>query len=130
MPVIAEPHFDAMSICYEGKELLTTIKTREDHRAGTITQGALIESNELVLLSRKILSHIPLSFNISIQFIGNYLLEINPRTSTYIYQDNLIEPYLSIKLCLGEYKPEDIEKYRSKVDFGRRMVRYFDQYFF
>ena len=36
------------------------------------------------------------------QFKGGYLIEINTRVSTFIYQDDLIEPYLSIKLSLNE----------------------------
>ena len=76
------------------------------------------------------MAKIPLSYNISIQFIGNKLIEINPRTSTYIYQDNLIEPYLAIKLLLGELTPEQIREYNGKIDYGRRMIRYMDQIFF
>jgi hypothetical protein len=85
---------------------------------------------QLVEATKKIISKIPLSYNVSLQFIGNKLIEINPRTSSYIYQDNLVEPYLAVKLLLGELSPGQISEYQNKIDYGRRMIRYMDQIFY
>ena len=119
----------ADTIALDGEELLTTIKTVEQSRWGVIVKGELIRDDEIIDQTRNILKAIPLSYCINIQFIGNKLIEINPRVSTFIYQKNLIAPYLAIKLALGELKKEDIKLYRSKIDYGRRMIRYMDQIF-
>jgi len=123
------PEYDAMALCYNNKSLLTTVKTREKSRWGVITLGELVNKPEIIEQVNKIISIIPLKYNISIQFIGTKLIEINPRTSSYIYQDDLIEPYLAVKLALGEITPEEIEAYQSKISYGRRMIRYMDQIF-
>ena len=129
MEVVEGVEYDAMSLCYKGDSLIVTIKTREQTRWGIITLGELVNAPEIVSLVDQIISTIPLSYNVSLQFINNKLIEINPRTSTYIYQDDLNEPYLAVKLCLGELSEEEIHAYRSRVRFGRRMIRYMDQIF-
>ncbi len=117
------------SLCYQGEELLTTIKTVEQARWGVIVRGELVKNEGLIEQTKDILKNIPLSYCVNIQFIEDKLIEINPRVSTFIYQKNLIAPYLSIKLALGEITREQIKKYKSKIDYGRRMIRYMDQVF-
>ncbi len=117
------------SLCYEGEELLTTVKTVERARWGVIVNGELVKRPNLVQQTKKILREIPLSYCVNIQFIDGKLIEINPRVSTFIYQEDLIAPYLSIKLALGELTKEEVKEYREKIDYGRRMVRYMDQIF-
>jgi len=129
MEYIEGKAYDAMALCYEGETLLTTVKTREKERWGIVTYGELVENNEITKLVEDIISTVPLSYNVGLQFIGNKLIEINPRLSTFIYQDNLIEPYLAIKLCLGEITKNEIRKYQKKIEYGRRMIRYMDQIF-
>ena len=130
MEVAAGPEYDVMALC-DGKEpLLITVKTREKQRWGVITSGELVRKKDLEEAVSNIVKKIPLKYNISFQFIGDKLIEINPRTSSYIYQDDLIEPYLAIKLLLGEIAPEEVKKYQEKIRYGRRMLRYMDQIFF
>jgi len=119
----------ADTIAMDGRELLTTIKTVERARWGVIVEGELVQDDSLVSQSREILRSIPLSYCVNIQFIANKLIEINPRVSTFIYQNDLIAPYLAVKLALGEITEEDVKAYRSKIDYGRRMIRYMDQLF-
>lgn len=119
----------ADTIAMDGRELLTTIKTVERARWGVIVEGELVQDDSLVDQSREILRSIPLSYCVNIQFIANRLIEINPRVSTFIYQNDLIAPYLAVKLALGEITEEDVKAYRSKIDYGRRMIRYMDQLF-
>lgn len=121
--------YDAMALCYNGQSLLTTVKTREKSRWGVITLGELVDKPEITGQVDKIISRIPLKYNISIQFIGNKLIEINPRTSTYIFQDDLNEPYLAIMLLLNEISAEEIKKMKTKIKYGRKMIRYMDQIF-
>ena len=88
-----------------------------------------MKRDDLVEQTRKILTAIPLSYCVNMQFIAGKLIEINPRVSTFIYQEDLIAAYLAIKLALGELGEQDVMKYREKIDYGRRMVRYMDQVF-
>lgn len=122
--------YDCMVLANKGESLLTTVKTRENSRWGIITNGELVNSPRHAELCKHIIKEFGLSYNISIQFIDEYIIEINPRTSTYIYAPDFIEPYLAIKLALGELNNGDIREYQKKVPIGRRMVRYMDQVFF
>jgi carbamoyl-phosphate synthase large subunit len=119
----------ADSLAIEGRELLTTIKTVEQARWGIIVRGELVERPDLIDQTREILKAIPLSYCVNFQFIEEKLIEINPRVSTFIYQPNLIAPYLAIKLALGELTENGVRSYKAKIDYGRRMVRYMDQLF-
>ncbi len=130
MEVVEGEEIDAMTLSMDGDVLLTTVKTRETARAGVITSGELVDRPEIVKSCKKIIEQLPLDYNSCIQFIGEYLIEINTRVSTFIYQEDMIEPYLSIKLALGEYTKEDVRKYQERVQYGRRMIRYMDQVFF
>ncbi|MBA7614860.1 hypothetical protein ES703_22134 [subsurface metagenome] len=118
------------SIALNGRELLTTVKTVEQARWGVIVRGELVKKPNLVEQTRKILQAIPLSYCVNIQFIEDKLIEINPRVSSFIFQDDLIAPYISIKLALGEITEDEVIEYNSRIDYGRRMVRYMDQVFF
>ncbi len=129
MEYIEGMEYTTDSLCFQGEELLTTVKTVEEARWGVIVRGELVRNDELVKQTRQILDAIPLSYCVNIQFIGERLIEINPRVSTFIYQNDLIAPYLAIKLALGECTPEDIRAHRDRIDYGRRMVRYMDQVF-
>ena len=130
MEVVEGEECDLMTIAYNGETLLTTVKSRESHRWGVIDKGELIDRPELVESASRIIKQIPLSYNISIQFIGGKVIEINPRTSTFIYQDDLNEPWLAIKLALEMITPEEVKEYQRKINFGRRMIRFMDQIFF
>ncbi len=116
-------------IALNGKMLMCTTKTVEEARWGIIVRGELVDRPKLVEQTKKILGSIKLSYNVNLQFIEDKLIEINPRVSTFIYQDDLIAPYLSIKLALGELIPAQVAKYQDKIDYGRKMVRYMDQAF-
>jgi len=117
------------SIALNGEELLTMVKTMEQARWGVVVKSKLVKIPELINQTKKILSSIRLSYNINIQFIGNKLIEINPRVSSFIYQDNLIPPYIAIKLALGELSPNEVRGLVDKIQWGRRMIRYMDQIF-
>ena len=118
------------SICLKGEELLTTVKTVERARWGVIVLGELVRAPELIEYTRRILRAIPLSYCVNLQFIGDKLIEINPRVSSFIYQPDLIAPYLAIKLALREISKEELRAYNKRIDYGRRMVRYMDQVFY
>ncbi len=118
------------SICLNGEELVTTVKTVEQARWGVIVRGELIRRPDLIEQTREILRVIPLSYCVNLQFIGDRLIEINPRVSSFIYQDDFIAPYVAVKLALEEIGPDEVRAYRERIAYGRRMVRYMDQVFY
>ena len=130
MEVAEGEEIDAMAIAYEGEALLVTCKTRERHRWGVIDQAAHVQRPIIEDSINRLLAHIPLRYNISIQFIDSKIIEINPRTSTFIYQDDLNEPWLAVKLGLGLCSPDDVRAAYQNIRYGRRMVRFMDQVFF
>jgi len=122
--------YDAMTLSYKGESLLTTVKTREKSKWGIIVNGELIYSPKHIQYCKEISRIFNLNYNNSIQFIGEKIIEVNPRTSTYIYWEDFNEPYLAIKLCLGEISPEHIKEYMYKIPYGKRLCRYMDQFSF
>jgi hypothetical protein len=88
-----------------------------------------IDRPELVDLTRKVVRKLDLDYYQSVQWIGGKLLEINPRVSTFVYQEDFIIPYLGIKYALGELSGEDVAEIQARVRTSRRSVRYYDQVF-
>lgn len=130
MEFVEGMEYTADCLCMDGRALLTTVKSNEQVRWGVTVRGELVDRPDLVKQVERILQAIPLSYCVNLQFIGGKLIEINPRVSTFIYQDDLIMPYLAIKLALGELTEEQVRERQDKVKFGRRFVRYMDQVFF
>lgn len=128
MEYIEGEEIDSMVICYKGKVLLITHKTREKENRGTITYGELVKRPKLDEYIKEILKEIPLSYNVSIQFKGGKLIEINPRTSTYIWGLEPSEPMLAIYIGLGMVSLEFVKSKQKEISIGRKMIRYFTQY--
>ncbi len=55
------------------------------------------------------------------------MIEINPRISTVVFQEDLNLPYLGVKHALGELDDDELAAYASRVRPTRRALRYFDQ---
>ena len=55
------------------------------------------------------------------------MIEVNPRISTIVYQEDLNLPYLGVKRALGELSDEELESLRPRIRPGRTALRYFDQ---
>jgi hypothetical protein len=64
---------------------------------------------------------------VNVQFIGEHLLEINPRISTIVYQDDLNLPYLAVRHAIGELDEGQLRAYQPRVRTTRRALRYYDQ---
>ena len=120
---------DSMAICQDGEVYLTTHKTRLKTLSGTIAEGEMVDRPELDIKIQAILERIPLSYNISLQFKGGKLLEINPRSSTYVYAGEFSEPYMGLMLATGGMTYEDIFNYKPLIPYGRKFIRYMTQYF-
>ena len=130
METVSGEEIDSMVLASSGEPLLITHKSREQERGGVITLGGHCLNSTLDEAIAEILKKIPLSYNIGVQFKGGYLMEINPRLSTFMYTQEWVEPYFAIKFALGEYSKQDVIKLKESQPVNLRMFRYFDQYFF
>ncbi|MCD4712906.1 MAG: ATP-grasp domain-containing protein [Clostridiales bacterium] len=130
METIIGEEIDSMVLADAGDPLLITHKTRELERGGVITMGGHCVRPDLDKKITAILKKVKLSYNIGIQFKGGYLMEINPRLSTFLYTRNWVEPYFAVKFALGELNADEVRAMQAKVPMTLRMLRYFDQCFF
>jgi carbamoyl-phosphate synthase large subunit len=129
MEVAKGEEIDAMTIGYKGEALLTTLKSRDSHRWGIIDRAKHVDRPRLIKSVQAVIENLPLDYNLSIQYIDNKIIEINPRTSTFIFQRDLNEPWIAIKLALGLISANEVRCYQDRVDFNYSMIRYMDQIF-
>src|SRR5215211_101167 len=102
-------------------------KTREAMRAGLAMYFVTLEDDALVELADRIVGELAIEHFFNIQLVGEHVIEINPRISTIVYQDDLNLPYLGVKRALGEISDEELVALRSRIQPGRTSLRYFDQ---
>lgn len=113
----------------DGEIVLFQAKTREAVRAGLAMSFRTVERPDHVAASRHICRSLGLDAFVSIQFIGDHLIEVNPRVSTFVYQEDFILPYLGIKHALGELDHVAAADAQSRLRTSRRSIRYYDQVF-
>ena len=114
-------------ICAGGRMLIGHAKTREAMRAGLAMYFETCEQPELEAAARRICAELGLDWFVNVQFIGECLLEINPRISTIVYQDDLNLPWLAVRRALGELSDDELAAYQPRVRTTRRALRYYDQ---
>jgi carbamoyl-phosphate synthase large subunit len=102
-------------------------KTREGMRAGLAMYFVTIADDGLMDLSNAIVAELGIEHFFNIQLVGDYVIEINPRISTIVYQDDLNLPYLGIKRAIGEISDDELRALAPRIRPGRTALRYFDQ---
>jgi carbamoyl-phosphate synthase large subunit len=102
-------------------------KTREAMRAGLAMFFVTLEDSELMRISNLIVAELGIEHFFNIQLVGDYVIEINPRISTIVYQEDLNLPYLGVKRAIGEISDDELHDLTSRVRPGRSALRYFDQ---
>jgi len=102
-------------------------KTREAMRAGLAMYFVTLEDAELMETADKLVAELAIEWFFNIQLVGEHVIEINPRISTIVYQEDLNLPYLGVKRALGEISDEELAALRSRIRPGRASLRYFDQ---
>jgi carbamoyl-phosphate synthase large subunit len=107
--------------------LLGHPKTREAMRAGLAMYFETLDDPSLMELADRIVAELAIEHFFNIQLVGEHVIEINPRISTIVYQEDLNLPYLGVKHALGEVSAEELAALRSRVRPGRTALRYFDQ---
>ncbi len=102
-------------------------KTREAMRAGLAMYFVTLDDPALMALADRIVAELGIEHFFNIQLVGEHVIEINPRISTIVYQEDLNLPYLGIKRALGEISDGELAGLRARVRPGRTALRYFDQ---
>jgi carbamoyl-phosphate synthase large subunit len=102
-------------------------KTREAMRAGLAMYFVTLDDSALMELAERIVEELAIEHFLNIQLVGEHVIEVNPRISTVVYQEDLNIPYLGVKRALGEISDEELGQYASRVRPGRTAIRYFDQ---
>ena len=129
MEYVDAPEITVDLFADKGEVVFHQTRTREEFLTGLAMAFKTIDRPELVELTRKVVRHLDLDYYQSVQWIGGRLLEINPRVSTFVYQEDFIIPYLGIKYALGELTADDVAEIQARVRTTRRSVRYYDQVF-
>jgi carbamoyl-phosphate synthase large subunit len=127
MELVSGPERTIDGIASAGRVVLAHPKTREEMRAGLAMYFRTLADPILMTIAGKIAAALELDHFFNIQLVGDAVIEINPRISTVVYQENLNLPYLGIKLALGELSEADLASYADLVRPTRRALRYFDQ---
>jgi len=102
-------------------------KTREAMRAGLAMYFVTLDDPELMEIADTIVRELRIEWFFNIQLVGGHVIEVNPRISTIVYQEDLNLPWLGVKRALGEISDEELAALRGRVRPGRTALRYFDQ---
>lgn len=118
-------------VCKNGEAILCIPRERLETSMGVATVSVVEKNEELINISQDIISALHLSYNINIQFKYSssgrpMLVEVNPRVSGSLVANlgagvNMLE--LSLKLAYG------MPLCNPKIDWGTKMIRYYDQMF-
>jgi carbamoyl-phosphate synthase large subunit len=102
-------------------------KTREAMRAGLAMYFVTLADDGLMETADTIVHELQIEWFFNIQLVGEHVIEVNPRISTVVYQEDLNLPWLGVKRALGEISDDELEAMRTRVRLGRTALRYFDQ---
>jgi carbamoyl-phosphate synthase large subunit len=102
-------------------------KTREAMRAGLAMYFVTLADDGLMETADTIVRELEIEWFFNIQLVGEHVIEVNPRISTVVYQEDLNLPWLGVKRALGEISDDELAAMRTRVRPGRTALRYFDQ---
>ncbi len=110
-----------------GRIVLGHPKTREAMRAGLAMRFETLDAPELMQVAETLVAGFGLDGFFNLQLIGDAVLEINPRISTIVYQEDFNLPWLGIRRALGDLTDGEAAVAQARVQPGRIALRYFDQ---
>ena len=88
-------------------------------RAGLAMYFEIIDRPDAQALVARLVAALELDWFVNVQFIGEHLLEINPRISTIVYQDDLNLPWLAVRRALGEITDDERARRSRPADADR-----------
>jgi carbamoylphosphate synthase large subunit len=119
-------HYDSNMICKNGEVLFQSIRTREETINGTITKATIVKNEELFEINRKIAKALKVDGYICTQYIGNKLIEINPRWSTSINYKNFNEYLMALDLAQDKQLSVKMNSYKDYE--STKFIKYFDTF--
>jgi len=129
MEFVEGPECTVDALADGGEIILHQTKTREAINTGLAMAFKTVDRPDLLRFSGEVCGAAGLDWFVNIQFKGDKLLEVNPRVSTFVYQEDFKLPYLGVKYALGELDREAVALAQAAVRPSRRTVRYYDQMF-
>jgi ATP-grasp domain-containing protein/3-methyl-D-ornithine--L-lysine ligase PylC-like protein len=127
MEFLTEPERTVDGIADGSRIVLQATRTREAVRCGLGMYFETLDAPELVTASERVVREFGLEWFFSIQFMGEKVIEINPRISTMMIQENFNLPWLAVKRALGEASDDELRTLQDRVRPGHRVLRFFDQ---
>jgi carbamoyl-phosphate synthase large subunit len=127
MELATGPERTVDGIANGGEIVLGHPKTREAMRAGLAMYFVTLADPELMELANTIVAELQIEHFFNIQLVGEAVIEINPRISTVVYQEDLNLPYLGVKRAVGEISDAELRLLAGRVRPGRTALRFFDQ---
>jgi carbamoyl-phosphate synthase large subunit len=110
-----------------GRILLGHAKTREAMRAGLAMFFQTLDDPELVAVAERAVRALEIEHFFNVQLVGDLVIEVNPRISTVVYQEDLNVPWLGVRHALGELSDDELAAHADRVRPTRRALRYFEQ---
>src|SRR5207249_10012901 len=105
--------------------VLQATRTRESVRCGLGMYFVTLDAPELVAASERVVAEFELEWFFSIQFMGEKVIEINPRISTMMIQEDFNLPWLAVKRALGDASDDALRPLPDRVRPGLRVPRSF-----
>ncbi|HLX31781.1 MAG TPA: ATP-grasp domain-containing protein [Gaiellaceae bacterium] len=127
MEFLTEPERTVDGIADGRRIVLHATRTRESVRCGLGMYFVTLDAPELVAASERVVEAFELDWFFSIQFMGDKVIEINPRISTMMIQEDFNLPWLAVKRALGEATDDELRALQSRVRPGHTVIRFFDQ---
>ncbi len=115
---------NANMVCKNGELLFGSVHTRENMKEGLSTAGVILHNDEIVEYNRRIARALDTTGLITAQYIGNKIIEINPRWSTCVLHGSINEYLMGIQVWTGEpiqVDPQDLATFE-----GRTYQRYYE----
>lgn len=127
MEYVEGEEYTVDALCDGGEIVLAQAKTREAIDKGLAMAFRTVERPDLMRVAHQACRRLGLDWFVNLQFKDDRLLEVNPRVSTFVYQEDFVLPYLGIKYALAELDREAVQSAQARVRPSRRTVRYYDQ---
>jgi len=127
MEFLTEPERTVDGIADGGRIVLHVTRTREAVRCGLGMYFETLDAPELIAASERVVAEFELEWFFSIQFMGEKVIEINPRISTMMIQEDFNLPWLAVKRALGEASDDELRALQDRVRPGHRVLRFFEQ---
>ncbi len=110
-----------------GEVALACAKTRESIRAGLAMAFETVDRPDLVDATRRLVAELGIDGFFNLQFMGDHVLEINPRISTIVYQEDFNLAWLGVRHAVGDLPPGEAAQAQARIRPGRFALRYYDQ---